>query len=42
MEIEAKEKGGKQGLSVEMAWRGSRHVGEMTGLTISSRESISP
>jgi amphi-Trp domain-containing protein len=41
MEIEAKEKEGKQELSVEMTWRESAHAGEMGGLTISSEESKS-
>jgi amphi-Trp domain-containing protein len=41
MEIEAKEKEGKQELSVEMTWRESVHAGEMGGLTISSEESKS-
>ena len=41
MEIEAKEKEGKQELSVEMTWRESPHMREMAGLTISSGESKS-
>ncbi|MGO9566760.1 MAG: amphi-Trp domain-containing protein [Desulfomonilaceae bacterium] len=41
MEIQAKEKEGKQELSVEMTWRESTHVREMAGLTISSEESMS-
>ena len=41
MEIEAKEKDGKQELSVEMTWRESAHAGEMGRLTISSEESKS-
>jgi len=36
MEIEAKEKEGKQELSVEMTWRESAHAEKMGGLTISS------
>jgi amphi-Trp domain-containing protein len=38
MEIKAKEKEGKQELSVEMTWRESPHVREMAGLTISPEE----
>jgi amphi-Trp domain-containing protein len=41
MEIEAKEKAGKQELSMEMTWREPPHVGEMAGLTITSEESVS-
>jgi amphi-Trp domain-containing protein len=41
MEIEAKEKDGKQKLCLEMIWRERAHAGEMGGLTISSEESRS-
>ncbi len=40
MEIEAKEKDGKQKFSVEMTWKEHAHAGEMGGLTISSEEAM--